>query len=185
MPSRLRLFGPLCLALLLCCAPGHPATAKSRGPSAELTDGFRLGKFATTAKLLAADLYYIQSLAGEFAVGKEDVVGSDPNNTDFALAGSALTYGIWRVKLSVLPVCEDGLKSAELDQPVLKDYSQPLKDLLTSLKTDCNGFIDGVQQGDPQALTAFVGRLKTADYVSRLLDLADKATAAAGDAPAK
>ena len=186
MPSRLRLLGLVCTVLLLCCAPGHFATAKApKGPSPDLTDGFRLGKFATTAKLLAADLYYMQSLATQFAVGKEDVVGSDPNNTDFALAGSALTYSIWRVKLSVLPVCEDGLKSDALNQPVLKDYNDPLRALLTSLKSDCDDFTAGVSKGDPKALTTFVDHITLADYVNRLLALADKATAAAGDTPVK
>jgi hypothetical protein len=112
------------------------------------------------------------------------VVGSDPNNTDFALAAGALTYTIWRVKLAVLPVCEDGLQSDALDKSAVKQFRQPLNDLLGSLKADCEEFTDGVGQGNQQALTTFVGRLEKGDYVNRLLALADQATVAAGDSPA-
>ena len=185
MSVRLRQSGLTLIVLLLCCAPGHPATAKApKGPTPDITDGFRLGKFATTAKMLAADLYYIQSLSTEFAIGKEDVIGSDPNNTDFALAGSALTYSIWRVKLAVLPVCEDGLKSEALDKQAVQPYSQELRDLLTGLKADCQDFTGAVSKGDQLALSKLVDHIHAGDYVGRLLALADRATAAAGEAPA-
>jgi hypothetical protein len=150
------------------------------GMADDLADGFALGRASQASQDLAGDLYFIQSLARQFAAGKEELVGADPNNTDFALAGGALTYAIWRTKLAVIPACEDWLKDGALDSAALKDSRRELRDLLSAIQVDGAAFLAAAEQGDPQALAAWTDAIEQGSYVDKLLDLNQRLTARAG-----
>jgi hypothetical protein len=137
----------------------------------ERADGFALGQLAQSTHDLAADLYFIVSLSGQFAAGKEELVGADPNNTDFALAGGALTYSIWQTKLAVVPACEDLLGGDALNSPVLKDYRQELRDMLEAVQANGEAFLAGAASGDAKALGVWTANIASEGYVERLLDL--------------
>ena len=119
------------IALMLMLA--SPAIAQDDD---DLLAGFKLGKFHATAKLLAADLIYIDALTNEMNIAEitdENYQSGVITDDDILNAQLVLAYSIWRIQFIVQPACESGLEDDSFDHLALEEFREPTQAILTEL----------------------------------------------------
>lgn len=149
----------------------------------DLLAGFKLGKFHSIAKLLAADLVYLDALVAELNLAEitdENYTSGQIGDEDIFNAQLGLAYAIWRIQFMIQPVCETGLESDSFDHPALADYKEPTQEILRELQRLSNELLDG---SDFTNLVAFTDAVSEGEFVDRLMSMAEEAALQAGEEP--
>lgn len=165
-------------ALLLTLVLAAPAAAQNDD---DLLAGFKLGKFHTTTKLLAAELIYIDALATELnlaAITDDNYASGEITDDDIFNAQLGLAYTIWRVQFMIQPICESGLESDSFEHPALEEFREPTQALLTELQQLCD---DVVNSSDFSVVVDFTEAVADGGMIDDLIMMAEEAALLAGE----
>jgi len=166
----------IAVALLLLLAA--PARAQEGD---ELLAGFKLGKFHATAKLLAADLIYLDALVSELNLAEitdENYSSGVIDDEDIFNAQLGLAYAIWRVQFMILPACESGLADDSFTHPALEEFKEPTQDILAELQRLSNEMLEG---SDFSYLVGFTAAVAEGGFAENLMTMAAEAALLAGE----
>jgi hypothetical protein len=164
------------IALMLMLA--SPAIAQDDD---DLLAGFKLGKFHATAKLLAADLIYIDALTNEMNIAEitdENYQSGVITDDDILNAQLVLAYSIWRIQFIIQPACESGLEDDSFDHLALEEFREPTQAILTELLRLSDEMLDG---SDFSYLVGFTDAIAEGGYVEDLILMAEEAALMAGE----
>lgn len=165
-------------AILLMLVLVAPAAAQNGD---DLLAGFKLGKFHTTATLLAAELIYIDALATELNLAEitdENYESGAINDDDILNAQLGLAYVIWRVQFMIQPICESGLESDSFDHPALEEFREPTQDILLELQLLSDELID---VSDFSVVVDFTEIVADSAIIDDLILMAEEAALLAGE----
>jgi hypothetical protein len=166
------------IAAVLLLALAAPAHAQDGD---DLLAGFKLGKFHATAKLLAADLIYLDALVSELSLAEitdENYNSGAIDDEDIFNAQLGLAYAIWRVQFMILPACESGLADDSFTHPALAEFKEPTQDILAELQRLSNEMLEG---SDFSYLVGFTTAVTDSGITEDLLTMAAEAAELAGE----
>jgi hypothetical protein len=163
----------LALALVLFIAP-------ARAQDDDLAAGFHLGKFYTTASLIATDLLLLGELVNQLGlenITQENYDAGDITDEDLNNANMVLAYAVWRLQFLIMPASEAGLDADSFSHPVMADFKEPTQAILTEIQRLGQEYLDSPEWED---LVAMTDSISEGEYVEDLYALAEQARDAAG-----
>jgi hypothetical protein len=161
--------------LFVLAAPAHAQEGD------DMLAGFKLGKFHATAKLLAADLIYLDALVTELHLADitdENYSSGVITDDDVFNAQLGLAYAIWRIQFMILPACESGLADDSFTHPALEQFKEPTQDILRELERLSNELMEG---SDFSNLVDFTTTVSEGGFAEDLMTMAAEAAELAGD----
>jgi len=163
----------LALALGLFLAP-------ARAQDDDLAAGFHLGKFYSTASIIAVDLILLGELVSQLDlenITQENYDAGEITDEDLNNANMVLAYAVWRMQFLIMPACEAGLAADSFSHPVMADFKEPTQAILTELQRLGQELQDNP---DWEYLVAVTDAISEGEYAEDLFTLAELARAAAG-----
>jgi len=137
--------------------------------------GFEMGKYYVSANMLALDLGIISSFSDEFRMAEitdENYDAGVINDEDLEGAKLALAYTLWRLQLSVIPMCEGGLEPGVLEDEYFGELVEPTRLVLSDLLAASNACLAG---SDFLAVAQFTDTVYEYGFIADLQWLSDQA----------